>query len=334
MERDRRVEPGRIYDGYVFDSVLGEGATTVVYLAQHAGRGTWHAIKVLRITDSRRRIRIEQEAVFRDELRHPNIVPATEAIDVNDHAALVMDFVEGPSLAQWLADDPTSDLTQRLELFRGVVEGVRHAHAHQVVHRDLKPSNVLLQPGQGGAWVPRISDFGLAKAMSPEIGRFGGLTTVNTGLGSVGYAAPEQVRDAAHVDDRADLYSLGCLLFELVCGIGPFAGRSTFDTMQAQASGDHPDPRQLAPGLPAELYALIRQLMSVDPANRPAGCDEVLDRVDALRHTTGAIDAAGSTDDDELPTTDEGGSELKVPLLLCGAPLLALGLGSAVVFLT
>ncbi len=332
MSQAEQVQPGCVFDGYQVDSVLGRGANATVYLAQQTHRGTWHALKVLHSVDSRRKMRIEQEAIFRDELRHPNIVPATEAINVYDHAALVMDFVEGPSLVAWL-DEGTPDLLDVLALFRGIVAGVHHAHSHQVIHRDLKPSNVLLQPGPDQTWVPRISDFGLAKALSPDLSRFGGLTTVNTSLGTAGYAAPEQIRDASGVDSRADLYSLGCILYEMICGVAPFAGLSTFDTLTAQVGDRYTDPATLAPGLPPDLYTLIRDLMRSDPDHRIQGCDEVLQRVDQLLQPLAGASVA-SPGSSRAPVPGLGLDGLIPVLVLCGLPLFALVLGSAVVFLT
>ncbi|MBX2796610.1 MAG: serine/threonine protein kinase [Myxococcales bacterium] len=329
MEADPLLQPGTTFSGYQVDSLLGRGATAAVYLVQHTQKGSWHALKLLKNVDSRRKLRVEQEAIFRDELRHPNIVPATEAIEVGDAPGLVMDFVEGPTMAQWLRETDPS-LPDQLALFRGIVEGVRHAHANQVIHRDLKPSNILLQPGPDDTWVPRISDFGLAKALEPEMGRFGGLTTVNTGLGTAGYAAPEQVRDASAVTVRADLYSLGCILYEAVCGVGPFAGLSTFDTLTAQRAKRYAAPDVVAPGLPPDLYELIDTLMSPDPEDRPADCEEVLRRIDAIYYRLVGTSSTHAQARVLGPTGD--GLGLVPALLLCLVPLGAMLLGAAVVF--
>jgi serine/threonine-protein kinase len=277
---------------------------------------------VLRRVDSRRKARIEQEAVLREGLTHPNLVRADRVIEVDGQPGLVMDYVEGPTLQTWLLNDLRADLGERLLIFRGIVEGCRFAHQHGLVHRDLKPSNVLLQPAAGGTITPRVGDFGIAKALEPEVGRYGGLTTVNTGLGTAGYAAPEQVRDAASVDHRADLCSLGCILYELVCGIGPFAGLSAFDTLQAQRDGRCRRPEEIAPGLPVALYDLVRQLMAVRPEERPLDCDEVLRRLDRIES---ALQASPATLDlRPTPVRD-----LAIyAAALCSVPLVALAIGT------
>jgi len=281
METKRELPRGAVYGDYEVDSLLSDGDQYRVYLVKHVVRRTWHELKILWVSDARRRMRIEQDAVFRDELRHPNIVAATEVLDVDDVPGLVSEFVEGPTLAEWLRD-ATPTIHQTLALFRGIVLGVQHAHASQVVHRDLHPAIIRLQPSSDGEFTPRISDFGLAKALVPERNRFGGLTTINTSLGTAGYAAPEQVRDASSVDHRADLYALGCILYELVCGVAPFAGLSSFDTLAAQHSDRYTPPEQLAPELPNKLYELIRELIVAVPDQRLQSCDEVLTRLDAI----------------------------------------------------
>lgn len=321
-----RIESGRIWEGYVVESVLGEGANANVYLVQHVKRKSYYALKVMRRMDSRRKARMEQEAIFRDYLRHKNVVRAFHVMDIDGAPGLVMEYITGPTLSTWLANDTRADLGERLEIFRGIADGCRFAHQKGVVHRDLKPSNVLLEPASGGTFIPKISDFGLAKAMEPEIGKYGGLTTVNTGLGTVGYAAPEQVRDATSVDHRADLYSLGCILYELVCGIGPFAGLSAFDTLQAQRDGRYRRPEEVAPGLPPALYDLIRQLMATRPDDRPLDAQEVLRRLDSVgtaleAATTLKVGQAGP--DFELPTV----------VTLFALPTFAAVLGSLFVWL-
>ena len=324
-----RVESGRIWGGYAVQSVIAEGANATVYRVTHTRRKTTHALKVLKGVDSRKQLRIEQEAIFREELRHQNIVPATDAIEVDGRPALVMELVEGPSLADWLVDGAPDDLLERLRVFRGIVDGCAYAHARGVIHRDLKPTNIQLQRGPDG-WVPRISDFGLARALAPELGRFGGLTTVNTGLGTAGYAAPEQVRDATSVDARADLYSLGCILYELVCGIAPFSGMSTFDTLQAQKEGRYRAPEELAPGLPPAVYALIRELVEPDRDRRLATAEALIARVDALL-AQGEVAPTRAPSAPPSPATVDG-LDLGPALVLSAIPIGAMLLGAAVVF--
>lgn len=319
-----RIEEGRIYNGYTVESLLGTGANANVYQVQKIKTKAHFALKVMRRVDSRRRARMEQEALFRGHLLHKNIVRAYEIMDVDGAPALVMEHITGPTLSGWLAKDNRADLGQRLQIFRGIVDGCRYAHDKKVVHRDLKPSNVLLEP-DGAKFIPKISDFGLAKAFEHEIGKYGGLTTVNTGLGTVGYAAPEQVRDATSVDHRADLYSLGCILYEIVCGIGPFAGLSAFDTLQAQRDSRYRRPEEVAPGLPPALYDLIRQLMSSRAEDRPENAAEVLRRLDAVDTSISKVYTTRSLQ----ASTD---FEYATLFTMCALPTIAALVGSFIVW--
>jgi serine/threonine protein kinase len=331
MEDKPRVEVGRIWGDYVVDRLIGEGTNAIVYQVHHSRKPEVPlAMKVLARVDARRRARIAQEAGLREGLVHPNIVRTLAMLDVDGTPALITEYVDGPSLERWLARDSKADLLERLRLFRGICEGCGFAHGWSLVHRDLKPSNVLMQrrTNRAGARTlePRISDFGLAKALAHEVGRYGGLTTVNTGLGTVGYAAPEQVRDAANVDHRADLYSLGCILYELTCGVGPFAGLSALETLQAQRDGRYRRPEDLVPGLPPALYDLIRQLMAPRPDARPADCAEVLSRLTAVEQAL-RLSSSGPA------ARDLYKSDLLIYMLLGAVPMLFLLVGTLYVSL-
>lgn len=335
MNANSVLESGVVYGHYAIDSVLESRDDGETYLARHTQRATWHALKVVDHLDARKRMRLEREAVFRDELRHPNIVPATECIDVGGRPALVMEFVEGPTMRSWL-DEDVRPLTDKLALFRGIVEGVRFAHAMQVVHRALTPSHVVLQPGPGDTWIPRIYDFGLAKAKNPEMGKYGGLTTINTSLGPSGYAAPEQSRDAASVEESADLYALGCILYELVCGVAPFTGMSAFDALTSKTRESYPPPAHVAPGMPNELYSLLHRMLAADASDRPS-CDSVLSELDRVYERvvashTPRIPAGRKASTSTWNVDLEEQVDLQSVLILCCIPLCGLVLGLVVVF--
>ncbi len=324
MPAPPRLAPGRTWSGYCVDSMLGEGTGGAVYLVQRVEDETWWALKVLTTVGARQRLRVEREAIVRDSLRHPNIVPALQAIDVDGHPGLVMDFIEGPTLDVWVkTHDP--DLVARLQVFRNILGAVQFAHEQGFVHRDIKPSNVLMQP-HGPAFLPRVADFGLAKALAPPMGKFGGLTTVNTGLGSPGYAAPEQIRDASSVDERADIFSLGCVLYELMCGTGPFAGMSTFEVLRASSRGAFTDPATLAVGVPSDVLAMIVEMMAPDPTDRPRSARTVLQRLDQAIAT---VSANGRTDWTE---PSRGAPLPRLLAALVALPVVGLFLGTVAVF--
>ena len=173
-----------------------------------------------------------------------------------------MPLVSGPSLSLLLARyRPT--LPEALAIFSAIVEGVAHAHAHGLIHRDLKPANVLLEP-VGGQIVPKVADFGLVKESSQ--GPDGARTVAGIFMGTPAYAAPEQLHDAAQVDARADLFSLGVLMVELLTGQRPFPGQSIASLLDAHRSAP------LLHGLPGPLVALARRLLELQPTDRLASC--------------------------------------------------------------
>lgn len=257
------------HGAYRVDSLLHRDEGSETYLVQRTADHTWWALKVLTDTDRRHVERLQREALVRDGLRHPHIVPATEVLTISGHAALVMDFVEGPSLETWLQTHRPSP-AEALQLFAGIVQAVSHAHEHGVIHRDLRPGTVLLAPAGPGLFMARVADWGLAKIRASEVGTFGGITTVQRGLGVPGYAAPEQIRDASSASAPADVFSLGCILYELLTGRGPFAGRSTMDAAMAARSESFERLDVVSPNLEQQVMHLVHWMLKADPGQRPA----------------------------------------------------------------
>jgi len=254
---------------YVVVDVLGRGGMGVVYRVRHGKLGTWHALKVLARHDAGLVRRLVREGRTQARLSHPNVVPVTDLLDVGGMPGLVMPLVEGPSLATLLSVHRPSE-RDALTLFAGIVAGVAHAHRRAIIHRDLKPTNVLLAVSEEGVQ-PRVADFGLAKA--PALGSEGVMTQQGTALGTPEYAAPEQMHDASSADRRADVWSLGCVLYELLSGEQAFVARSPLSALTMME----------APALPAlsrlsePLAALVRAMLSIDPGARPS-----LDRIRAV----------------------------------------------------
>lgn len=262
---------GHIIDRYTVLAQLGEGGMATVYKVRHNALGSFHALKLLKVQSPTIRDRLMQEGRTQATLRHANIVTVTDVIDVDGAAGLVMEFVDGPSLEEWLRENhPSLELAEKL--FRGVLAGVARAHRQGLVHRDLKPGNVLLDQDDDGL-LPKVTDFGLVKALSedPHASR----TRAGIAMGTPAYMAPEQIRDARTVDQRADVFALGCILYELVCGRAPFGGVDTLATFNAVTSGQYPAPETLAPGVPARMIEAIAGCLRVDREHRIADCAEL-----------------------------------------------------------
>jgi hypothetical protein len=262
-------EPGQTIERYVIEAELGRGGMAVVYRVRHARLGSLHALKVLTISSAGLQRRLLQEGQAQATLRHPHVVSVTDVIDVHGQPGLVMEYVEGPTLEAWL-DDHRPDLAESERIFRAILSAVEAAHAAGLVHRDLKPANVLLAPASGGL-IPKVADFGLAKAVEED---HSGHQATRSGvaMGTPRYMAPEQVRDARRVDRRADVFSLGCILYELVTGEAAFEGPDVLSVFNRVCAGDFRAPEALVPDLPPAVLTAIRGCLVVDAERRIPDC--------------------------------------------------------------
>lgn len=291
------LEPGTVIGSYVVEEKLGEGGMAVVWRIRQRDLSTRYALKLLTIHNKRIQERLLQEGQLQGRLRHPHIVGAIGTLDYNGSLGLIMEFIEGPSLDHWLYNyRPTLD--EALELFRGIVSGVGAAHLQGMIHRDLKPGNILLLVEERGL-TPKVTDFGLAKAVDRQSKQ---RTRTGTTMGTPTYMAPEQIRDASRVDRRADLYSLGAILFELVTGRKAFEDDDVIELFVKVASGDRPRASSLVEDLPEWIDELIEALMTVDPTHRIADCATVLAVLD-------------SQDPEQLHETHEMGADAALPPL-------------------
>ncbi len=228
---------------FVVQRLLGSGGMGVVYGVRHSRLETLHALKLLTPRGSPERL--VREGRLQAAIDHPNVVPVLEVLDVDGAPALLMPWVVGPSLAQ-LLDVHRASEAEAVALFAGIVDGVAAAHQSGVVHRDLKPSNVLLEISFGVVR-PRVADFSVAKVVGSD------LTLDGQVVGTPSHAAPEQRDDSSAVGPAADLWSLGVLFHQLLTGRPPRNG-------------------SLDPDVPDRWTPLLRDLLEVDPARRPASC--------------------------------------------------------------
>ncbi len=254
-----------------------------VYRVRHTQLGSIHALKVLSAGTKAVRERLMQEGKVQASLRHPNVVAVTDVIDVSGDPGLVMEYVAGPPLDKMLKEQ-RPNLPEAVRIFMGVVRGVRHAHGKGLIHRDLKPGNVLLEETEDGL-VPKVADFGLVKVVENAGGT--GTTKSGVAMGTPEYMAPEQIRDAANVDKRADMFSLGCIFYELVCGAPPFKGGDMLQVFNKVATGNFRDPAELVPDIPESVRAGILGLLEVDVEKRIQDCDALLDLLQSDSGTSG-----------------------------------------------
>lgn len=264
------LHSGHRVDRFEVAGILGEGGMCTVYRARDLGGGADRALKLLFVQDEHLAERLLLEGRLQGALRHPNVVSVTDVVRVGPNPGLVLEYVHGPRLDHWLKRYRPS-LDESLGVFRGIVQGVRAAHHAGLVHRDLTPANILLALEERSA-TPKVSDFGIAKALQ----RSGGTRPGST-LGTPEFMAPEQIRDASAVDARADLWSLGCLLYLLVTGHRPFWGASRLDVWNLVQAGTYAPVRTVVPDLPRDVEEAIERCLTVDPSERMESCDALLD---------------------------------------------------------
>jgi eukaryotic-like serine/threonine-protein kinase len=259
------VTPTTIAERYQLEELIATGGMGSVYRAldQHLGRPV--AIKVLKRSladDPMFLERFRREARAAAVINHPNVARVFDYGERRSEPFIVMELVEGETLAERIDREGRLPWREAFAIAEQVARALAAAHAHGVVHRDAKPANILLDSsGQ-----VKVTDFGIARAARATT-----LTRPGMVLGSANYVAPEQAQGNP-VAPTADLYSLGCVLFEAVTGSTPYRGPNAVAIASQHVSADVPDPRGLVPDLPAEAAALVMRSLHKDPAARfPSG---------------------------------------------------------------
>lgn len=287
-ELKETIAPGREFGSYELVSLLGEGGMGQVWKARHTRLEKLVALKVLspRVTgssDSLARFDREMKAVGR--LEHPHIVRALDAGEIDGTHFLVLEYIEGLDLAQYVAKKGQRPLREACEMIRQAALGLHHAHEAGLVHRDIKPSNLFF--ARTGSI--KVLDLGLARLLDDADERSvsaEGLTEVGQIMGTPDYMAPEQCQSSHSVDLRADLYSLGCTLFCVLTGRAPFAdGRHNTPVSKVVGHMSEPIPDLKAARLdvPGDLVAVYQRLMQKNPEDRFQSGREVADALKAVK---------------------------------------------------
>ena len=264
----------RIDGRYEVQGALGRGAMANVYVVRHVQLGSLHALKVLHLPTQAIRERLLLEGRIQSALRHRNVVAVTDVVDAEGSPGLIMDLVRGPPLDRLAREVPLS-LDQLGALGTHILLGVQAAHRAGHVHRDLKPANVLVDAVEAEL-VAKVTDFGLAKLLLPEE-QSATATRTGTTLGTPAYMSPEQLRDARNVDERADVFSLGALLYELVTGARAFPGDDVMAVFDAIRTGTIRPVRELRPDASAAMVRVIEAALLPDRDARTASVDQMLE---------------------------------------------------------
>jgi hypothetical protein len=292
-ERRGTLSCGPVVGGYELLEELGRGGMGAVFRARQVSLNRLVALKLVLgsgFQSPERRARFRAEAAAIARLRHPNVVQIFEFCPQDDVLYFSMELCEGGSLAKRLRSGPLSP-RDAAALVRSVAEGVQAAHEQGIIHRDLTPGNILLARREGEPpeaeraaegprplteFVPKISDFGLAKQTNLDVTRSGVV------LGTPRYMAPEQTVDARSIDQRADVYALGAILYECLTGRPPFQAASTLD-LYHQVRHHEPVPvRQLQPNVPRDLETICLKCLRREPSGRYATARELADDLGRL----------------------------------------------------
>ena len=272
--------PERIGD-YEILGPLGSGAMGRVYLARDARLGRRVAIKVMssaKAGDPAARRRFIRESQTTAAVEHPHIMAIHHVGEDHGLPFIVMQHLEGRTLAEWQRDGERPSLADVLRIGREVAEGLAAAHARGLVHRDIKPDNIFLE-GRGRS--VRIIDFGLAREVGDDATR---ATVDGAVVGTPAYMPPEQI-GGQNLDARSDLFGLGVMLYELLAGRLPFEGRSMVAMLAAIARGNPVPLVEAAPHVPAAVAGLVMRLIAHDKAARPADAQTVAAEIAALERS-------------------------------------------------
>ena len=251
---------------YEIVELLGVGGMGRVYRAT-AADGSAVAIKLVKqdyARDETFRRRFFREARIAQSVKHPNVVPVVATGEENGLPYMAQRFVDGLSLEQKLKRDGPLDLPTAVRVCSDVAAGLEGLWAAGMVHRDVKPGNIMLDMA-GTAF---ITDFGLAKDTQGSV-----LTLPGQALGSMDYMAPEQIR-GEEVSAAADIYALGCVMYESLCGRTPFADAQGMRILWAHLQDEPPDPRQFRSELSEEFATRLLCALKKEPAERPASAGE------------------------------------------------------------
>lgn len=269
-------------DHYRILKLIGHGGMGIVFLAEDPRLHRQVALKVMRpelAEDSTARQRFLREARATASLHNEHIVTIFEIGQANDVPFLATELLHGMPLDAWLQKGNRASPNEVLRMGLQIARGLAAAHESDLIHRDIKPANIWIEePGRR----IKILDFGLARLSSSNAG----LTMLGTVLGTLGYMAPEQALGEV-VDVRSDLFSFGCVLYEIAGGRKPFDGNSAIEVAKATIEDDPTPLHELNPALPSAFCDLVTKLLAKDPRNRPASAAIVAKTLESIVRAIG-----------------------------------------------
>jgi serine/threonine protein kinase len=265
-----------LLDKYRIDALIGIGGMGAVYAASHLTISRRVAFKILQpnLTLGNKRLLalFQREAELAGQLSHENVVDVKDAGSTPDGIAyIVMEWLEGPTLDEVLVAERRLSFERTLQIMRQIATALDHAHSRHIIHRDLKPSNIMLVRLPDGRERVKVVDFGIAKVASETTA-----SPVSRLMGTPHYASPEQFRFGSHIDGRADIYSLGVMLYQMIAGELPFSGETAQELIRLQSTQPPPPLRQFRPEAPAAVEQLIERMLAKEPRERPSTASQAV----------------------------------------------------------
>ncbi|MFD6268342.1 serine/threonine-protein kinase [Nocardia asteroides] len=264
------LSPGALFAGYRIERVLGAGGMGTVYVATHPRLPRRDALKVLPENagaGAEFHARFLREAELSARLDHPNVVSVYDRGVEDGQLWIAMEFVDGTDVAALLRRESALPPARAVHIVTETARGLDEAHRNGLLHRDVKPANILLEPADDAPERVLVADFGIARAAGDGTA----LTAVGTVVATLAYAAPELLTEQ-RVDHRADVYALGCTLFELLTGAKPFPRDSVVAVMQAHLMAPPPRATASRPDLPPAIDAVLARAMAKNPEERYSSC--------------------------------------------------------------
>jgi serine/threonine-protein kinase len=263
---------------YAIERELGAGGMANVYLATDLTNRRHVAVKVLKadLSDAAGRSRFQREIEIVANLAHPNILPLHDSGRIDDLCWFVSPWVRGESLQARFDREGQLPLDEALRIAIEVADALAYAHEHDLVHRDIKPGNIMMEAGHAV-----VADFGIALQLSAAPADR--LTTPGVTPGTPHYMSPEQLHGDRRIDGRSDIYSLGCVLYQMLAGDPPFTGSSVETIRARKLAGQVPDLRVVRPAVSAQLERTTLRCMALAPADRFRNATEL---VEALRNAS------------------------------------------------
>lgn len=288
------MEAGNCVRDYVFESKIGQGGMGEVWSARHELLDRRVAIKVMAahlMTDPEFEARFIKEAQAQARLQHPSIIGATDFFREQGRYYLVMPLIEGQSLEEKLAASPGPlPVEDALRISADVLSALDYAHQRAVIHRDVKPSNILLD-GEGRAY---LTDFGIALMMGTDR-----RTRTGVAVGTVHYMSPEQIRRPKSIDHRTDVYSFGCVLYEMLTGHAPFEAEDNDEETDYVIKEMHvhqlpKPPQEWNQFLPGMINQVVLRALAKSPDERFVSCGEFARVLSGRRYAEGHQQKAGA----------------------------------------